>query len=91
MPVIESMACGTPVITSNTTSLPEVAGDAAILVDPLSVEQISVGIERLCSDMNLREILIKRGIQQAKKFRWDVVASNVQDVLTDLGKGVTYQ
>ena len=91
LPVIESMACGTPVITSNTTSLPEVAGDAAILVDPLSVEQISVGIERLCSDMNLREILIKRGIQQAKKFRWDVVASNVQDVLTDLGKGVTYQ
>jgi len=91
LPVIEAMACGTPVLTSNTTSLPEVAGDAALLVDPLSIVQISAGIERLCTDMDLREVLIKRGIQQAKKFSWDTVANNVKEVLTDLGKGVTCQ
>jgi len=91
LPVIEAMACGTPVLTSNTTSLPEVAGDAAILVDPLSVEQISSGIERLCTDMNLRAELIERGIQQAEKFSWDIVVNNVKDVLTELDKGVTCQ
>lgn len=87
LPVIEAMACGTPVITSNTTSLPEVAGDAAILVDPLSVEQITTGIERLCTNLELREILSKRGIVQAKKFSWDTVVNNVEEVLTELGRG----
>lgn len=86
LPVIEAMACGTPVLTSNNTSLPEVAGDAAILVDPLSVEQISTGIECICSDMNLREKLIERGIQQARKFRWDTVTNNVQNALSELAK-----
>lgn len=91
LPVIEAMACGTPVLTSNTTSLPEVAGDAAILVDPLSVEQIAAGIERLCTDFDLREILIKRGIAQAKKFSWDTVISKVKVVLTELGNGGNVQ
>jgi len=91
LPVIESMACGTPVITSNCTSLPEVAGDAAILLDPLSVEQISSGIETVCSNTRLRAVLIERGIQQAKKFSWDTVIGKVKDVLTELDKGVTSQ
>lgn len=86
LPVIESMACGTPVITSNTTSLAEVAGDAALLVDPLSIEQISTRIEWICTDMNLRETLIERGLIQAKKFNWDMVAYKVKIVLDDLGK-----
>jgi glycosyltransferase involved in cell wall biosynthesis len=91
LPVIESMACGTPVITSNTTSLPEVAGDAAIMVDPLSVEQIAAGIEKLYSDPKFRELLIQRGIKQAKKFSWDTVVKNVKDVISELDKGENCQ
>lgn len=87
LPLIEAMACGTPVLTSNAAALPEVAGDAAILVDPLSQEQVSAGIERLCSDMALRDALIDRGIRQARKFSWDAVAGIVQKVLADLGSG----
>lgn len=84
LPVIESMACGTPVLTSNTTSLPEVAGDAALLVDPSSVTEISEGISRLCGDNALRETLQRRGFLQAAKFPWDAVAAKVQAVLNEL-------
>lgn len=87
LPVIEAMACGTPVITSNITSLPEVAGEAAILVDPQSIEQIKVAIVKLCSDEALRKKLIEAGIAQAKKFSWDIVTNKVQDVLSKLENG----
>lgn len=81
LPVIEAMACGTPVLTSNTTSLPEVAGDAAILVDPESVEKIKSGIEQLVNDLNLRNKLIEKGLIRAKKFSWAAVSEQVQSVL----------
>ena len=81
LPVIEAMACGTPVLTSRTTSLPEVAGDAALLVDPLSVEQISVGVARLCGDDDLRHVLRQRGLQRAALFGWENVITKVKDVL----------
>jgi glycosyltransferase involved in cell wall biosynthesis len=71
LPVIESMACGTPVITSNVTSLPEVAGDGAIVVDPESVDQIVDGMLRLHRDPAFRSALVERGIRQASKFTWD--------------------
>lgn len=87
LPVIEAMACGTPVLTSNTTSLPEVAGDAALLVDPLSVEQITQGIERLCTDEALLTVLAERGLRQAAMFRWDGVSDKVQAVLDELLEG----
>lgn len=81
LPVIEAMACGTPVLTSNTTSLPEAAGTAALLVDPLSVADISQGMERLCKDAGFRRFLINAGFQQARKFSWDRVTDKVKEVL----------
>lgn len=70
LPIVEAMACGTPVITSSTTSLPEVAGDAALLVDPTSVAQIVVALERLLGDDVLREHLRAAGLVQASRFTW---------------------
>lgn len=73
-PVLEAMACATPVVTSSISSLPEVAGDATILVDPLSLGSIRSGIEQA---VTTREKMIKKGIQQAKKFSWDKTARQV--------------
>lgn len=81
LPVIEAMACGTPVLTSKTTSLPEAAGDAALLVDPLSVDEISQGMEQLCKDASFRSLLIERGFKQAEKFSWNEVTDKVKAVL----------
>ena len=81
LPVIEAMACGTPVLTSNTTSLPEVAGDAAFLVSPLSVDEIANGINQLCSNLDLRELLIQKGFLQASRYKWDDVVSRVRAVI----------
>ncbi len=74
MPILEAMACGTPVLTSNVTSLPEVAGDAALQVDPLDVESISQGILRLVEDPKLREEYIRKGFERAKTFTWERTA-----------------
>jgi glycosyltransferase involved in cell wall biosynthesis len=81
LPVIEAMACGTPVLTSRTTSLLEVAADAALLVDPLSVSDISNGIERLSLDPDLRDFYREKGFLRAKSFSWDAVVSKVMAVL----------
>ena len=80
-PILEAMRCGTPVLCANTSSLPELAGDAAIPVDPLNVESIAEGIRRLVEDEKLRQELIKRGKQQAQKFTWDAAAKNALAVL----------
>ena len=84
LPVIEAMACGIPVLAANTTALPEVSGDAALLVDPLSVTQIIRGIEQLCGDETLRAILCQKGLKRAAKFRWEEVAARVASVLGEL-------
>lgn len=68
VPVIEAMACGTPVITSNITALPEVAGNAAILVDPYSVEMIATGIMKLLNDKHLYTEMVHKGLKRAKQF-----------------------
>lgn len=84
LPVIESMACGTPVITSCTTALPEVAGDAALLVDPLDVTSITAAIELIIGDETLRADLTVKGLERAKNFTWDSVADRVKAVLTEV-------
>ena len=81
-PVLEAMACGTPVVTSNISSLPEVTGDAAILVDPMNIESIKSGIEQALTSS---EKMIKKGIQQAKKFSWQNTASQVIKIYEKLG------
>ena len=74
LPPLEAMACGAPVLTSSTTSLPEVVGDAALCVDPIDVEAIASSIERLLTDAALRERLVRAGSRRVAEFRWDRVA-----------------
>jgi glycosyltransferase involved in cell wall biosynthesis len=80
LPVLEAMACGAPVITSNVSSLPEVTGDAAILVDPFSVEEISHAMERVLRDEGLRNEMSQKGLERSKKFSWDKVAKETMAV-----------
>lgn len=81
LPVIEGMACGVPVLTSNTTSLPEVAGDAAYLVDPYDTLSIAHGIEQLVNDNILRQTLIEKGFKHIQQFSWDQTAAKIQQTL----------
>ena len=73
-PLLEAMACGTPILTSNVSSLPEVAGDAALLVDPLEEPAIAEGLERLVGDRALRQRLIDAGSRRLQRFDWDTSA-----------------
>jgi glycosyltransferase involved in cell wall biosynthesis len=82
MPVLEAMACGTPVLTSTTSSLPEVAGDAALLVDPHDTAAIAAGLARLVDDAPLREHLRQRGLERAARFSWSHCAEETLRVLT---------
>ena len=75
LPPLEAMACGVPVIVSNTTSLPEVVGDAGIYVDPNDTEQISVSIDLVLSDPKLHRALSEKGIERAKLFSWEKTAN----------------
>jgi len=70
-PPLEAMACGTPVLTSRISSLPEVVGDAAVLIDPYSVEDIAQGLDRILNDETLRAQLIARGLARVKQFDWE--------------------
>jgi glycosyltransferase involved in cell wall biosynthesis len=70
MPVLEAMASGCPVICSNTTSLPEIAGDAALLVDPNDAEKVAAAANRLLTDRAVRDELVSRGLRQASGFSW---------------------
>lgn len=81
LPVIEAMACGTPVMCSNVASLPEVAGDAALLFHPDDVDRICHGMEQLASDQLLRDDLIRKGRLRIKQFSWDKASGEVYDIL----------
>jgi glycosyltransferase involved in cell wall biosynthesis len=81
MPVLEAMACGAPVLTSNSSSLPEVAGDAALLVDPHDTRAIAAGMVRLARDEVLRQELRQRGYRRAAQFTWDRCAEETLRVL----------
>jgi len=74
------MACGVPVICSNTSSLPEVAGDAALLVDPTDVRALAGAIERVLTDEALRVTLRARGIERAQRFTWARSAQETMQV-----------
>jgi glycosyltransferase involved in cell wall biosynthesis len=86
-PLLEAMACGTPVLTSNVSSLPEVAGDAALLVDPLDDESIADGIERLLGDAAYRQRLIEAGKRRVERFTWDASARKHAEVLHRVARG----
>ena len=81
LPPVEAMACGTPVIASSTTSLPEAVGEAAITVDPLNADQLAEAIERVVSDAALRAELRQRGLAQAARFNWTATATQLMQAL----------
>jgi len=74
MPVLEAMACGTPVVVSNAASLPEVVGSAGLLVNPLSPASIADAIARVLEDSDLASDLRQRGFQRAREFSWERTA-----------------
>jgi glycosyltransferase involved in cell wall biosynthesis len=80
LPVLEAMACGTPVACSGTSSLPEVAGDAALFFDPNSEEAITETLRRLLSDAHLHNELVQGGLERASRFSWERVAAETEDV-----------
>lgn len=86
LPVLEAMACGTPVICSNTSSLPEVAGDAALLVDPLDSHELAGAIHRIATDPGLRRLLVARGFEQVARFSWHRCARETLRVLEEAGR-----
>ena len=86
IPILEAMACGVPVVTSNISSMPEVAGDSAVLVNPHNADEIKDAIIRLIQDRSLREELVRKGFLQAKKFSWEVSASRLLRVFKEVYK-----
>jgi glycosyltransferase involved in cell wall biosynthesis len=81
LPVLEAFQCGSPVIVSNETSLPEITGEAALTVDAYSTESIAQGIVRLATDANLRSQLKQKGIMQAKMFTWQTTVRKAMDYI----------
>lgn len=82
--VLEAMAAGCPVVTSNVTSLPEVAGDAALLVDPLDEEEIADAVKNICLDNQLASDLIEKGKRRSAQFSWDRCAREVATIYTSV-------
>jgi glycosyltransferase involved in cell wall biosynthesis len=87
LPALEGMACGAPVVCSNTSSLPEIAGDAALLVDPTSTDDITVALRRVLSEPALAEELRRRGYAQAARFSWERAARETAQVYEQALRG----
>lgn len=88
LPIVEAMACGTPVLASSCTAMPETAGKGnALLVDPLDVASIAAGLDRLAEDPELRAGLRQRGLQRARAFSWTHVAAKVGAALRQAQAG----
>jgi glycosyltransferase involved in cell wall biosynthesis len=80
-PILEAMGCGTPVITSHLSSLPEVAGDAAILVNPYNTQEITDAMSKIAVDGEMRSRLSQLGLKQAKNFSWEKTGEATAEVL----------
>jgi glycosyltransferase involved in cell wall biosynthesis len=89
LPVLEAMACGSPVVTSEVGALPEVAGEAAVYVDPTSPESIAEGMERVWMDETLRARLRQRGLERAKCYTWEVSARRSAEVYQRVAPGLS--
>ncbi len=84
MPVLEAMAHGVPVVTSNCSAMPEVAGDAALLVDPQDVDAISSALTRLAGEPSLRADLAQRGLERARRFTWESAVDRTWQLYQEL-------
>jgi glycosyltransferase involved in cell wall biosynthesis len=87
LPPLEAMASGTPVVTSNVSSLPEVVGDAAVLIDPYEPESIAEAMRRVLADGALRESLRERGFARAREFSWDRSIRRVREIYDEVMAG----
>ncbi|MBU1131397.1 glycosyltransferase family 4 protein [Patescibacteria group bacterium] len=83
-PPLEAMSCGCPVITSANSSLPEVVGNAALLVDPYNINEISLAINQILTSSQLRQNLINKGYEQVKKFDWQTSAKKMAEVFRQI-------
>jgi glycosyltransferase involved in cell wall biosynthesis len=84
IPILEAMAWAVPVLTSNSSALPEAAGDTAILVNPRDPDQIAAGLERLGQDTGLRAALVRRGLERARKFTWRNAVERTWEIYREL-------
>ncbi len=85
IPIIEAMACGTPVVASNRTSIPEIAGDAALLVDPTDTNALAGAIQSVLCDPMVRQALVERGLDRSRHFSWERTASETLDLYRKIG------
>ncbi|MDQ3069278.1 MAG: glycosyltransferase family 4 protein [Acidobacteriota bacterium] len=85
LPPLEAMASGTPVVTSNVSSLPEVVGDAALLVDPRDAEAIADAVQRILTDDGLRRSLVQKGLGRAHEFSWERSVRRIREVYLEVG------
>lgn len=85
LPILEAMACGTPVVASRAGSLPEVAGEAALLIDPHDDEELTKAMETVLSDRRMREGLRRKGLEQAERFGWERTAKATLEILLEAG------
>ena len=86
LPPLEAMACGAPVVTSNVSSLPEVAGGAALLVDPYDADSIASGITAAVNDETLRADLIRKGKERARSFSWTQSVRRIHEIYMEVAK-----
>ncbi|MEL6501817.1 MAG: glycosyltransferase family 1 protein, partial [Cyanobacteria bacterium J06623_1] len=84
LPVLEAMACGCPVITSQVTSIPEVGGDSVLYVDPYDVDSIAQGMQQILTNSELQTDLKHQGLARAKLFSWDKTAEDVNQIFQQL-------
>jgi glycosyltransferase involved in cell wall biosynthesis len=84
LPALEAMACGVPVVASNTSSLPEVVGEAGVLVDPLDVGELAAALDGLLADADRRDALREQGIARARTFTWTRAAEQTWDVYEEV-------
>jgi len=87
IPVIEAMACGVPVVSSNSSSLPEVLGEAGLYFDPHDHQELADLIQNLLSDNSLKRTMIERGLKRAKSFSWKSSGMDLYRMLVDLDAG----
>jgi glycosyltransferase involved in cell wall biosynthesis len=94
LPPVETMACGCPVVTSTTSSMPEVVGKAGIMVNPNDTDSLAAAMSRVLTDDKLRDNMVRKGLEQSKKFSWEKAARQTMEVYqsversVSIGKGV---
>jgi glycosyltransferase involved in cell wall biosynthesis len=89
LPPLEAMACGTPVVTSNSSSLPEVVDEAGLMVEATDIETLTEAMKRVLEDSALRARMIAKGLEQARKFTWEKAAAKLLSLYETLGKPMT--